>query len=295
MTQAGPIPPALERQFALFARLHDDMPPPRAREDYPGVTSYYDITYAELVGFRPLVLDLHIPSGAGPFPVLMWVHGGGWQGGNRAMGHALQLAQHGFAIAAPQYRLSGEAKYPAQVHDLKGAVRWLRANAATYRLDADRIAGWGASADAHLVSLVALLEDAGDVGGNLEQSGALQAVVSYFMPSDLLAMASPSGATPRDQMSANLLGYNVRERPDAASQASPITHARRDAPPFLILHGDADPMVPPAQSQSFHAALRAAGADSTFVTLPDAIHEDPAFWSEETLSQVREFLGRALK
>jgi acetyl esterase/lipase len=292
MTEVSANP--IERQFALFAQLHDEIPAPRPRQDYPGVTSYYDVTYAEPVGFRPLVLDLHIPEGAGPHPVVLWVHGGGWQGGSRAMGHAVDFAQHGFAVAAPQYRLSGEAKHPTQVHDLRGALRWLRANAAAYQLDADHIAGWGASAGAFLVNMVALTDDEGDVGGNLDQSSRLQAVVSYFVPSDLLAMASPSGDTPADAMATSFLGYKVRDRPDAARQAMPIAHVRRDAPPFLILHGDADPLVPLTQSQTFHEALAATGAQSTLIVVPGAIHEDPAFWSEQTLTQVREFLNANL-
>jgi acetyl esterase/lipase len=288
----------LERQFARFAQLHAELPPPRARDDYPGVTSYYDLTYAEVVGVRPLVLDLHIPSGDGPHPVLVWVHGGGWRGGSRAMGHAVKLAQHGYAVAAPQYRLSGEAKFPAQVHDLKGALRWLRAHAQTFRLDPDHIAGWGASAGGFLVSLLALTggdaEWEGNVGGNLDESSHLQAAVTYFAVSDLLAMASPTGDTLADQMATDLLGYTVRQRPGAARQASPIGNIRQDAPPFLLLHGDADPMVPHAQSQSLHDALSAAGAQSTLINVPGAIHEDAAFWNERTLSEVRAFLDRTL-
>jgi acetyl esterase/lipase len=295
MTEASVSLNPIERQFALFAQLHDELPPPRPRDDYPGVTSYYELTFAELVGFRPLVLDLHIPTGAGPHPVVLWVHGGGWQSGSRAMGHAVELAQHGFAVAAPQYRLSGEARYPAQVHDLRGALRWLRANAEAYSLDRERIAGWGASAGAFLVSMVALTDDEGNVGGNLDQSSRLQAVVSYFMPSDLLAMASSSGDSPGDAMVTSFLGYKVRERPDAARQSTPLAHVRRDAPPFLLLHGDADPLVPVGQSQTFHQALTATGADSTLISLPGAIHEDPAFWSDQTLTQVRDFLNSALR
>jgi acetyl esterase/lipase len=297
MTQAPATP--IERQFALFGQLHGELPPPRARVDYPGVTSYYDVTFAEVSGFRPLVLDLHLPQSGGPHPVLLWVHGGGWQSGSRAMGHAVELVQHGYAVAAPQYRFSGESKFPAQVHDLKGAIRWLRANAQTYALNPDRVAGWGASAGAFLISLVGLTcgqaEWEGDVGANVDQSSALQAVVNYFMVSDLLAAASPSGDQPTDQMATSLLGYGVRQRPDAARQATPLTHVRKDAPPFLMLHGEADPLVPLAQSQAFHTALRKLGADSQFIAVPDAIHEDPAFWSEDTLAQVRAFLDRTLR
>lgn len=210
------------------------------------------------------------------------------------MGHTIELVQHGYAVAAPQYRLSGEAKFPSQVHDLKGAVRWLRANAQKYGLNPDRIAGWGASAGAFLISLVALSDLEGDVGGNLDQSSQLQAVVNYFMVSDLEAAATPTGDTITDQMATNFLGYRVRDQPDAARAASPISHVHKQAPPFLVMHGEADPLVPPGQSEVFHAALNAAGATSQFVVLPDALHEDAAFWSDDSLRQVRGFLDRTL-
>ena len=290
---------ALERQFARFAEVHGEMPSPRARDDYPGVTSYYDVIYAEVVGFRPLVLDLHIPKGDGPHPVALWVHGGGWQGGARAVGHATDLARHGYAVAAAQYRLSGEAKFPAQVHDLKGALRWLRANASAYALDADHVAAWGASAGAFLVSLVGLTAEQadweGEVGGNLDQSSSVQAVVNYFMLSDLVALASPTGDAPLDVMATSLLGYSVRQRPEAGYEASPIGQIRKSSPPFLLLHGDADPLVPIAQSQVFHAALAEAGAECQLISVPGAIHEDAAFWSEQVLGEVRTFLDRTLR
>lgn len=296
MTQASPGP--LERQSARFAEVQAQIPPPRAREDYPGITSYYEIPFAEIIGFRPLALDLHIPNGDGPHPVLVWLHGGGWQSGRRGMGHAVDFAQYGYAVAAVQYRFSGEAKLPAQVHDVKGAVRWLRANAATYRLDSDRVAGWGASAGGFLISLVALTsgqaEWEGAVGGNLEQSSRLQGVVDYFGVSDLLAMASPSGDTPVDQLVTNLLGYAVRQQPEAARRASPVAHVTGTAPPFLLLHGDEDPLVPPAQSEALHRALTSAGATSDLIIVPGAVHEDAAFWSDQTLGHVRQFLEHAL-
>jgi acetyl esterase/lipase len=288
------LPDVLQHQFARFAEVHAELPPPRPRQDYPGVTSYYDLVYAEIIGFRPLVLDLHIPAANGPVPVVVWVHGGGWQAGSRAMGHAIELVRHGYAVAAPQYRLSGEAKFPSQVHDLKGAIRWLRANARTYALDGHRVAGWGASAGAFLISLVALADLEGDVGGNLDQSSQLQAVVNYFMVSDLEAAATLTGDTITDQMATNLLGYRVHDRPGAARAASPISHVHKQAPPFLVMHGEADPLVPPGQSEAFHAALSAVGAASQFVVLPGALHEDAAFWSDETLRQVRGFLDRTL-
>lgn len=287
----------MERQQQVFASLRAPTPP-RPRQDYPGVTSYYGIPYAVVPGFRPLRLDLHVPDGEGPFPVLLWVHGGGWTGGHRGMGHAQRLAPAGYAVAAAEYRLSGEATFPAQLFDLKGAVRWLRANAEAYRLDAGAIAGWGASAGAHLVALLALTagmaELEGDVGGNLAQPSAVQAAVLFFGVTDFFAHAASSAQRPGGDPVTRLLGYPIAERPDEARRAMPVTYARGDAPPFLLLHGDIDPLVPFEQSRLLYDALRQAGADATLVTVPDAVHEDPAFWSDETLGQIRAFLKRTL-
>jgi acetyl esterase/lipase len=291
----------IARQLQVFAELAHGAP--RPRRDQPGVTSYYDLAYATISGFRPLALDLHVPDGDGPFPIVVWIHGGGWLGGARSMGHAEELAQHGYAVAAVDYRLSGEAIFPAQLLDLKGAVRWLRASAATYRLDPQRIAGWGASAGAHLASMLALTagkaEFEGDVGGNLDQSSALQCVVDYFVVSDLGALDSgPMTATPMPgvprTMQETLLGYAPSANPDAARRAGPLSHVRPDAPPFLLIHGDVDPIIPPHHSRLLHEALRQAGADAELVELSGAVHEDPQFWGPDAQHSVRSFLDRTL-
>jgi acetyl esterase/lipase len=289
----------MDRQMAVFARLHAQEAGPRLRHDHPGTNSFYDITYATVSGYRPLTLDLHIPSkGSGPFPALVWVHGGAWSGGHRGMGHAIKMIQHGYAIAAIQYRLSGEAKYPAQLHDVKGAVRWLRANAAPYQLDPGRFVGWGASAGATLVNLVALTAHRpdleGDVGGNLDQSSGLQAVIDFFGVTDFFAMDSSSGRMPSGDPVTGLLGYRISERPDEARRAMPISHVHQDAPPFLILHGDVDPLVPHAQSEAMHKALVDAGCTARLITVPGAVHEDPAFWTDATLGEIARFLEQAL-
>jgi acetyl esterase/lipase len=287
----------MDRQMALFARLQAEAPGPHLRHDYPGVNSFYDLTYAAIPGFRALTLDLHIPSeGDGPFPVLVWIHGGAWLGGFRGMGHAIRMVDRGYAVAAIQYRLSGEAKFPAQLHDCKGAIRWLRANASSYHLDAQRIVAWGASAGAYLAALLGLTanhaEFEGQVGGNAEQSSAVQGVIDFFGPGDFLAQERPEGRSggPAPNPVTALLGYHVAERPDEARKAMPITYVHGAAPPFIIMHGDIDPMVPHAQSQRLHEALTGAGAPSRVIILPGALHEDPEFWSENTLGQIAEFL-----
>ena len=288
----------MDRQMQLFAQLQAEIAAPRPRHDHAGVVSYYGITYAAVPGFRPLVLDLHRPAAsAGPVPILVWLHGGGWMGGDRAMGHAIEMVPRGFAVAAAQYRLSGEAQFPAQLHDLKGAVRWLRANASRFELDAELVVAWGASAGGHLACLLGLTggdpELEGDVGGNLDQSSAVQGVIDYFAPADFLSMSR--GQPGRPDPVARLLGYPAAERPDAARVAMPIAHVGAGAPPFLIMHGDADPVMPLAQSQALQSALTGAGAEATLVVLPGALHEDPAFWSDESLAHISKFLERSLR
>jgi acetyl esterase/lipase len=290
----------MERQMQLFADLQAQAMAggPRPRHDHAGVTSYYDISYAVVPGFRPLTLDLHRPTESDRrVPILLWVHGGGWSGGMRTMGHATSLVSRGYPVAAIQYRLSGEAKFPAQLHDLKGAVRWLRANADTFALDAEHIVAWGASAGGHLAALLGLTAGdpqlEGEVGGNLDQSSAIQGVIDYFAPTDFLGIyAAPPN---RPDPVAGLLGYPPADRADAARLAMPLNYARADAPPFLIVHGDVDPLVPHAHSELLHAALRQAGADSTLVTLPGALHEDPAFWTDATLERITAFLEHSLQ
>ena len=290
----------MERQMQLFAELQAQATAggPRPRRDHAGMTSYYDMPYAAVPGFRPLTLDLHCPTPSEQrVPILLWVHGGGWAGGNRAMGHAISLVPRGYAVAAIQYRLSGEAKFPAQLHDLKGAVRWLRAHAAAFNLDAQHVVAWGASAGGHLAALLGLTANdpqlEGDVGGNLDQSSAIQGVIDYFAPTDFLDIYSAAPGRP-DPVAA-LLGYSPTERPEATRLAMPLTYARADAPPFLIMHGDVDPLVAHAHSDALHAALTRAGADATLVTLPGALHEDPAFWTDATLERITTFLARSLQ
>ena len=292
----------VEQQMRVFASL-PSAAAPRPRMDAPGVTSYYELTYAQVPGYRPLSLDLHVPEGDGPFPTLLWVHGGGWVTGTRTMGRANKMARYGYAVAATEYRLAAEARFPAQLHDLKGAVRWLRANAAEFRLDAGRIAGWGASAGAHLVALVALTPGIanleGEVGGHLEQSAALQAVVDFFGVSDLVMLDSGRmTGTPMPGDSATmqhaLLGYAPSDHPTEARAASPLGRVGREAPPFFIGHGDVDPLVPFQHSQLLHDALQRAGGDVTLVAVRGAVHEDPQFWEAEVQDMVRAFLDRAL-
>ncbi len=248
-----------------------------------------DVRYGEILGFRPLELDLYLPPGpdggvpdhgvpnhGGPAPVIVHVHGGGWRRGSRREPLPLlgadfydRLAAAGFAVAAIDYRLSGEARFPAPLEDVRTAVSWVRDNAAAYGLDAGRVFLWGDSSGGHLALLAAL-------------TGAKVAgVVAWFpvtdlagLPSDVAEAGGEPDAGPESR-EAQLLGAAPRAVPSLAAQASPVTHAGPDAPPILLMHGAADDMVPAAQSIRLAEALSAAGAAVELELVPGATH----FWN----------------
>ena len=271
----------------------------RARTKVPeGVTLVQDLEYAR-VDETPLLLDLYRPTNVeGRPPLIVWVHGGGWRAGNKERTQYVWLAQAGYALASINYRLSNKAKFPAQIHDCKSAIRWLRANADPYGYDATRIGVAGSSAGGHLVALlgtgadVAALE--GGVGGNLTHSSRVQAVVDLFGPADLARM--PDNPTrKRAGPVALLLGGHPADRPDLATLASPITHVTSDDAPFLILHGDQDRLVPVEQSRVFDARLDAAGVESALHVLEGSGHGGRGFNSAEMRTVVLQFFDRHIK
>jgi len=275
----------------------------------PGRVHILDgVEYAAVLGYRPLLLDLYLPvpdepvPGPGaspgqarpPLPVVLFLHGGGWGlGTRREVGPPFdgwrpsffeRLAQEGFAVASADYRLTGEATFPAQLHDVKAAVRWLRRNAGEYGLAGERIVAWGASAGGHLAALLGLTGDVPGLEGAVGEerlpgpprpgsavdlpvvSSAVAAVVDWYGPTDLLSMDAQSGGSgpmrhdAPESPESRLIGGRLSELPGLARIASPVSHVRPGAPPFLIMHGTADHAVPLAQSQSLADALAAAGS-----------------------------------
>ncbi len=225
------------------------------------------------------------------------MHGGGWQNGSKAGGGpALRMANRGYAVASINYRLSGMAAFPAQIEDVKAAVRFLRANARKYNLDPDRFGAWGGSAGGHLV---ALLGTSGDVkelegdGPNKDVSSRVQAVCDFFGPTDLAKLVGDS--TNAQSPVLKLLGGPVADKKAEAEKANPITHISKKAPPFLIVHGDKDPTVPLNQSELLHEALKKAGVESTLIVLPGAGHGGAAFSGAETAKKIDEFFDKHLK
>lgn len=245
----------------------------------PGIRLLRDVPYLPGAQERQR-LDLYWSPEGQPRPLLIWVHGGAWLEGDKSHVISLEPLERGYAMASVNYRLSQEALFPAQIEDCKAAVRWLRAHAPEYNLDPDRFGAWGSSAGGHLVALLGTSGHMGEfeVGANLEFSSAVQAVVDFFGPSDLLRMPN---AQQGDSPEARLLGGAVPERPTLAALANPISHITPSCPPFLILHGDADTTVPLEQSVLLHEALVAAGVQSELVILPGVAHDQVTVWDRE--------------
>jgi acetyl esterase/lipase len=203
----------------------------------------------------------------------------------------VRFAAKGYAVAAINYRFSQHAIFPAQIHDCKAAVRWLRANAVKYQLDPAHFAAWGGSAGGHLVALLgttAHVKEFEGPGGNMEQSSRVQAVVDWYGPTDFLTVGAKDTRT-------KLLGGDPQQIKEKAIKASPMTYVAKDVAPFLIMHGDADKTVPIAQSETFAAALQKAGADATLVVVKGAGHGGAKFTSPESQELIERFLAKHLK
>ncbi|MEU4396804.1 alpha/beta hydrolase [Kribbella sp. NPDC023855] len=229
------------------------------------MSQYDGVIYSEIAGFRPLLLDLRVPSGAGPFPLVVWIHGGAFLFGDRRFLPATvqpgavfdALINAGIAVATIDYRFSGEAVFPAQLDDVKAALAYLRASAKDYHLDAERVGLWGESAGGHLAALAGLTDSSG-----------ISAVVAWYPLTDLSAVDPHNPETPM----AKLIGGPPADLPTLAAQASPVQHVSSSAPPVLLIHGSADEELPISQSKGLHELLLAAGASSTFLPVEGAGH-----------------------
>ena len=247
-------------------------------------------------------LDLFVPEKAdGPLPLIIWVHGGGWQNGSKEGCPPLRdgCTERGYAVASINYRLSGHAVFPAQIEDCKAAIRWLRAHAREFNLDPQRFGVWGSSAGGHLVALIGTSGDVKefDVGANLDQSSRVQAVCDYFGPTDLAVFVTTPGYESHaraDAPEAKLIGGAVLENKEKAARANPMTYVTKDDPPFLIVHGDEDRTVPINQSQLLFAALKKTGVSAHFHTIHGAGHGQ-GFGGPEIEPMVSAFFERVLK
>jgi acetyl esterase/lipase len=266
-----------------------------------GVKAHRDLAYV-VNGHERQKLDLFVPEkSAGPLPVIIWIHGGGWQNGSKEGCPPLRngYTNRGYAVASLNYRLSGHAVFPAQIEDCKAAIRWLRAHAQEFNLDPQRFGVWGSSAGGHLVALVGASGDVKefDVGPNTGVSARVQAVCDYYGPTDFTVFVTTPGYERHagaDSPEGKLLGGAVAENKAKAARANPITYVSKDDPPFLIVHGDKDGTVPINQSQLLFEALKQAGVSVHFHTIMGAGHGQ-GFGGPEIEPMVSAFFDRQLK
>jgi acetyl esterase/lipase len=237
-------------------------------------------------------LDLYVPKNAKATPpLLVWIHGGGWRGGskNRVYPPVLRLVRDGYAVASVEYRLNGLKAHPEHTHDCKGAIRWLRANAKKYGYDATRIGVAGGSAGGHLVLMLGMSagvrEMEGTVGGNLDQSSRVQAVVDLFGPSEFSEFARKS-ARFRAKYKGNGKFFK---------SVSPLTYLTKDDAPVLILQGTDDRLVPQSQSKLVHKRYKELGLESTLVLIKGAGHGGPQFSDAERSKLVKAFFDKHIK
>jgi acetyl esterase/lipase len=299
LPKGAPVPDPVTDAVATLAV--PSMPPTREHRDVPYATASPAQRF-----------DLYLPAeGNGPFPLVVWIHGGGWERGDRRLRDASPaeaLLTRGFAVASISYRLSSEAVFPAQIHDVKAAVRHLRAQAPALGLDGSRIALWGESAGGHLAALAGTSADVATFDdpalGNNGVSSRVQAVIDFYGPTSFptfdrdaqTARCQRRIAGPESTAS-RLIGAPVGANTSAALKASPIAYVSPNAPPFLIQHGKADCMVPWQQSEALANALRAtiSPADVQLQYFDGEEHGGASFTSPANIDRVVAFLRRSLR
>jgi acetyl esterase/lipase len=273
----------------------------QARPDAHAEYTMKTVSYVPKSHDNAHAMDIYLPKNAKkPMPVILWIHGGSWLLGSKEDTPAVFFMKSGFAVASVNYRFSDSAIYPAQLYDVKAAVRWLRANAAEYHLDPKKIAAFGNSAGGQLA---ALLGTTGDITsmegtlGNAKQSSKVQAVVDWCGPTDLLTIGEQAGTDNELQLNdpkgpvAKLLGGLPSKKQELAALASPVTFVSNDDPPFLIMHGDHDRVVPIEQSSTFYDVLKATHTRAEYHVVKNGQHN---FFSAENLQMVNTFLKKTL-
>ena len=258
-----------------------------------------DVEYGK-AGDRSLKLDIIRPKQESqePRPVIVWIHGGGWQAGNKNSGTqrlGALVSSGDYVGVSVGYRLTDVASWPAQIHDCKAAIRWVRANAKKYNINPDKIGVWGASAGGHLVSLLGTSGDVGELEGENGTPGVssrVTCVVDFCGPSDFLAIgtSNPRLNDPGSPVF-KLFGGPLSEKQDAAKQASPVTYVTKDDPPFLIMHGTDDKTVNIRQAELLYTKTKEAGINVTFVKIEGGGH---GFGGEEVNARVKAFLEKHL-
>ncbi len=251
---------------------------------------------------RDLKMDIIYPEDKSKkYPCVVWICGGAWLRLDRSahLAYLTELARSGFVVASVEYRTTNEGPFPIQLTDVKAGIRYLRALSGRYNIDPVRFGVMGESAGGYLAAMAALVEDkAFDVGAFTEYSSKVQAACPWYPPTDVTGFSYPSPVEAAASMESMLLGKNVMLNQEEALQICPVSYVRKDAPPFLIIHGDNDHTVPFSQGEILHDKLEQAGADVKLLILEGADHADMPFFQEELWQRIiaffKEKLGEAV-
>lgn len=264
----------------------------------PNYTAITGITFSQVDSWfghtrKDLKLDIIYPEDPEKlYPCIVWICGGAWLAMDRSahLPYLAGLARSGFVVASVEYRTSNDAIYPAQVIDVKSAIRYLRAHSKRYRIEPERFGVMGESAGGYLTAMAALANDpAFDVGEYPEYSSKVQAACPWYPPTDVTGFPYPSPLEAAASPESLLLGMNVMLHQEEALQACPVSYVSKDAPPFMIIHGTDDHTVPFAQGEILHDKLEAAGCDVTLIAIDGADHADKQFFQEETWKRITGF------
>lgn len=267
---------------------------------YEGSEPLKDIEFANVDG-HSLKLDLYQPADAEGSPLVVWIHGGGWRGGSKDKCGIKWLTDHGYTVASISYRLTDKAIFPAQIHDCKAAVRWLRTHSDEYGYDTQKIAVSGSSAGGHLAALMGTSGDVkaleGTVGGNLDQSSRVDAVIDFYGATDfvLRSKTQPHRANKKGSVVYLLLGGGADTKVELAKQASAAFHVTKDDPPFLVFHGDNDKTVLLDQSQRITEVYGKAGLPIELHVLKGSGHGGNEFYSGDRRPLILDFLKKHLR
>lgn len=275
--------------------------PPVTLDTNAQIGEFHSLKYTQVGKSLEQSLDLYLPLHLKPpYPLVIWIHGGSWMYGDKGDScSACQVLTSKYAVASLNYRLDQESPFPSQIWDVKAAVRFLRAHAKQYNIDPDRIAVWGSSAGGHLAALLGTSGGVKALEGNegyKNYSSKVQAAIDWCGPTDFNTAQSqaPSYCKIRfeGQTSPVYVLMGGRMDKESLAQASPVTYVNKDNPPFLIMHGDQDDAIPPAQSEELYKALLKAGVPATYYLLPGYGH---AFDTPEHDKIVMDFLDAHLK
>lgn len=262
------------------------------------IESFADLTFAIAENDVAVKLDLHLPKNVKNPSLMVWIHGGGWHGGDKADCRVKYLTEHGYAVASLNYRLTDVAFFPAQIHDVKAAIRWLRGNASTYGYNINKLVIAGGSAGGHLASLLGATNNKppyeGQLGDHLGESSHVDGVINFYGPQDFIlrAQTQPEMVLPEGSIVRKLLGCRADENPECAKAASPAWQVDQDTVPFLIFQGDADQQVRMDQQESLMTFLREHNIEHAYHIGPGLGHGDMRFYADPYRQPVLDFIRK---